>query len=96
MKNLHAKLKNHGKKVIIHLKRHHKKYLFGALCSGILALIGIHTASTINSIFANDDCASICENNDDYDNCIINCTIPVTPAEPIPLDCAGCPPTTFE
>ena len=96
MKNLHAKLKNHGKKVIIHLKRHHRKYLFGALCSGILALIGIHTASTINSIFANDDCASICENNDDYDNCIINCTIPVTPTETIPLDCAGCPPTTFE
>lgn len=55
MKNLHAKLKNHGKKVIIHLKRHHRKYLFGALCSGILALIGLHTASTINSTFADED-----------------------------------------
>ena len=55
MKNLHAKLKNHGKKVIIHLKRHHRKYLFGALCSGILALIAIHTASTINNIFANEE-----------------------------------------
>ena len=55
MKNLHAKLKNHGKKVIIHLKRHHRKYLFWALCSGILALIGIHTASTINSTFADEE-----------------------------------------
>ncbi|MBQ2599981.1 hypothetical protein II582_01025 [bacterium] len=55
MKNLHAKLKNHGKKVIIHLKRHHRKYLFGALCSGILALVGMHTASTINSTFADEE-----------------------------------------
>lgn len=55
MKNLHTKLKNHGKKVIIHLKRHHRKYLFGALCSGILALIWIHTASTINSTFADEE-----------------------------------------
>ncbi len=55
MKNFHTKLKNHGKKVIIHLKRHHRKYLFGALCSGILALVGIHTASTINSTFADEE-----------------------------------------
>ena len=55
MKKLHTKLKNHGKKAIIHLKRHHRKYLFGALCCGILALIGIHTASTINNIFANEE-----------------------------------------
>lgn len=60
MKNLHAKLKNHGKKVIIHLKRHHRKYLFGALCSGILALIGIHTASTISNTFADEEEGTIC------------------------------------
>lgn len=39
MKNLINKVCNHGKKITIHLKRHHRKYLFVALCSGILALI---------------------------------------------------------
>ena len=52
MKSVLTKAKNHSKRMIIHLKRHHRKYLFGALCSGILALIGLHTANTINSIFA--------------------------------------------
>lgn len=55
MKNLINKVRHHGKKITIHLKRHHRKYLFGVLCSGILALIGIHTASTINSTFADDN-----------------------------------------
>ena len=53
MKNLINKVRHHGKKITIHLKRHHRKYLFGALCSGILALIAVHTASTVNNIFAN-------------------------------------------
>ena len=55
MKNLINKVRHHGKKITIHLKRHHRKYLFGALCSGLLALIAMHTASTINNIFANEE-----------------------------------------
>lgn len=55
MKNLINKVRHHGKKITIHLKRHHRKYLFGALCSGILALIAVHTVSTINNIFANEE-----------------------------------------
>lgn len=55
MKNLINKVRDHGKKITIHLKRHHRKYLFGALCSGILALIAVHTVSTINNIFANEE-----------------------------------------
>ena len=54
MKNLINKVRYHGKKITIHLKRHHRKYLFGALCSGILALIAVHTANTISNIFADE------------------------------------------
>ena len=54
MKRIFSKVKDHSKKVVIHLKRHHRKYLVGALCSGILALIGLHTASTINNTFAQE------------------------------------------
>ena len=54
MKKVRSKLQNHSKKIIVHLKRHHKKYLFGALCIGILALIGIFTVKTINNTFADE------------------------------------------
>ena len=54
MKRIFSKVKDHSKKVVIHLKRHHRKYLVGALCSGILALIGLHTVSTINNTFAQE------------------------------------------
>ena len=54
MKRIFSKVKDHSKKVVIHLKRHHRKYLVGVLCSGVLALIGIHTATTISSTFADE------------------------------------------
>lgn len=55
MKRILSKAKTHSKKVVIHLKRHHKKYLFGVLCCEILALIGILTTLTISNIFANEE-----------------------------------------
>ena len=63
MKNFHTKLKNHGKKVIIHLKRHHRKYLFGAFwwfaifklaMLGLWAIGVVHNTS--NTYASNTDC----------------------------------------
>ena len=39
MKNLIQKVCSHGKKITVKLKRHHKKFLFWALCCWFLALI---------------------------------------------------------
>ena len=63
MKSMLSRVKNHWKKIIIHLKRHHRKYLFGVLCSWILALIAVHTANTINNIFASEIWENVLNSN---------------------------------
>ena len=82
MKNMVNKAKMHWKKIIIHLKRHHRKYLYWFMGTTILALVGLFTVSTINKIFANEEDSLILtrENIDKFcnmeniDNWFISCT----------------------
>lgn len=55
MKSMLNKAKKHWKKIIVHLKRHHRKYLFWIFCSVVLTLIGIHFANTVSNIFADGE-----------------------------------------
>ena len=55
MKSMMNKAKFHWKKIIVHLKRHHRKYFYWLVGGAILALIGVHTASTINNTFADSN-----------------------------------------
>ena len=77
VKDFHSKVKNHSKKIVIHLRKHHRKYIFWILSAALLwKWIGLITTYLVvhNLSFSFADTINT-ENTDGTDNNEITSTI---------------------